>query len=246
MNLIVGNWKMNKTPSEALEYINEFKPLVDEIKQTETVIAAPFIYLPMLKKECSKTNIKLAAQNIFYEIEGAFTGEISGKMIKPFAEYVIIGHSERRKYFNETDDIINKKINSTLVSNLKVILCVGESLQHRKDKKTTAFVNMQIKNALKDVKKIDNIVIAYEPIWAIGTGKTASAKQAEEVHFFIRKIIEKMYGIKVARELRIIYGGSVNHLNAKKLINMPNINGLLAGGASLDPISFSKIINSAK
>jgi triosephosphate isomerase (TIM) len=240
VKLVVANWKMNKTAGEAVSFIGDFKNLVEKSKN-EIVICAPFTSLSGLKKNIKKTGIKLGAQNMHYEEQGAFTGEISPLMLKEFCDYVILGHSERRQFFKETDGIINKKIKAALKNDLKVILCVGETLEQRKSNKTEATIRSQLNESLKDVEELKNIVVAYEPIWAIGTGKNASPHQAQEVHSFIRELLNKNHKNS---NMRIIYGGSVNENNAKDLLKMQNIDGALVGGASLDPKSFANVCNS--
>ncbi|MAE43052.1 triose-phosphate isomerase [Candidatus Woesearchaeota archaeon] len=241
--LIAANWKMNKTIKETVSFINDFKNLIKKIKNVEIVICPPFTSLNESSKLLKSSNIRLGAQNIHYENKGAFTGEISPVMIKELAEYVVLGHSERRQYFNETNQLINKKIKAALKNKLKVILCIGETLQQRESNKTTDIIENQIKNCLKDINEMKNIAIAYEPIWAIGTGKTASPEQAEETHKFIRQLLKKLYNENISNNARIIYGGSVNEKNAKALLKMKNIDGALVGGASLEPETFSKICN---
>lgn len=239
--LIAANWKMNKTIEESIDFIKEFKNLINN--NNEIVIAPPFTALQEVKKAIVGTNIKLAAQNMHYEDEGAYTGEISPLMLKELVDYVILGHSERRQFFNETDQLINKKIKTALKNKLKVILCIGETLEQRENNKTNDVIKEQVENCLKEINEIENITIAYEPIWAIGTGKTATAEQAEEVHKFIRELIKNLYNEDVSNKIRILYGGSVNPDNIKSLIEMENIDGALVGGASLEPKSFSEIVN---
>lgn len=241
--LIAANWKMNKNREEAVSFIDEFKELVKDIKDTEIVICPSFTSLCRLKKLVENTNIKLGAQNMHFEEEGAFTGEISALMLKDFCEYVILGHSERREVFNEDDELINKKIRAALRNGLKPILCIGETLEQRESNETMDIIKNQLKNCLNDVneKEMKNIVIAYEPVWAIGTGKNATPKQAEEVHKFIRDLLSKMYDKTIAENTRILYGGSMKPKNAKELLSMQDINGGLVGGASLDAKSFAKV-----
>mgnify|MGYP001227504960 CR=1 FL=1 len=243
--LIAANWKMNKDIKEAVSFINKFKNLIKNIKNTEIVICAPFTSLSEIKKLIKTTNIKLGAQNMHFEEKGAFTGEISGLMLKDIVEYVILGHSERRQIFHETDDLINKKIESALKNKLKPILCIGETLQQRNNNKTMKIIKNQLKGCLKNVSndEMKNIVVAYEPVWAIGTGKNATPEQAEEVHKFIRELLSKMYNETISKNTRIIYGGSMKPNNARELLSMPNINGGLVGGASLDAKSFGEICN---
>ncbi|MEM4397666.1 MAG: triose-phosphate isomerase [Candidatus Woesearchaeota archaeon] len=236
-----GNWKMHKTSKEALDYLKKFIPLISDVKH-EIVLAVPFTLLPVLKTKLKNSNVKLAAQNIFYENQGAFTGEISPLMVKEYAYYVIIGHSERRQYFNETDEIINKKIKAALNNQLKLIFCVGETYEQRAIDETNLVIERQILNGLKGLnsENLKNIIIAYEPVWAIGTGKVALPEQAEEVHSFIKSLIKKNFNL----EIKVIYGGSVNPENSTSLLKMPNIDGCLPGGSSLEPETFAKIIKS--
>lgn len=236
---------MNKTPKEALELIETLKPLVGENEKTEVVFCPPFVSLVLAAQAVKGTNIKIGAQNMYYEENGAYTGEVAPEMIKECGcEYVILGHSERRRYFGETDEIVNKKVLKAFEHDLKPIICVGETLEQREQGITVDLVRMQVKIALKDVKPEDakKAVIAYEPIWAIGTGRTATSVQAEEVCGAIRQVVSEIYGEEVAEEIRVQYGGSVNAGNAAELFAMPNIDGGLVGGASLKA-DFAKIVN---
>jgi triosephosphate isomerase len=239
--LIAANWKMNKTVKESLSFIKEFKSLIKT--NNEIVIAPPFTALEEAKKAIKNTNIKLAAQNMHQEEEGAFTGEISAGMVKELCEYVILGHSERRQFFGETNKLINKKIQTALKHKLKVILCIGETLEERESNKTMDVIKTQIEGCLNGMNGMENITIAYEPIWAIGTGKTATTEQAEEVHKGIRELLSKTYDKNTASKTLILYGGSVKPSNIENLIEMENIDGALVGGASLEPKSFSGITN---
>jgi triosephosphate isomerase len=243
---IAGNWKMHKNKEDAIKYLDDFKLFVKDVSETEIVLGVPFTLLETVSRECKKTNIKIAAQNMSYEESGALTGEISANMICDFAEYVIIGHSERRKYFHETNEIINKKINIALKHNLKVKFCLGETQEQRNSNQTNSVIETQFREALSGLnqEQIKSIVIAYEPVWAIGTGNTASPDQAEEVHVFIRELVSQLFNQEIAAKTRIIYGGSVKPENASEILSMPNINGCLPGGASLDPSKFSNIIKS--
>jgi len=241
-SLLIANWKMNMDIKEAISFINNFKKYIRNIKNADIVICPPFTILNKINESIKNTNIKLGAQNMYFEEEGAFTGEISALMLRDVGcEYVILGHSERRKYFDENDELINKKIKTALKNNLRPILCIGETLEERNNNKTMKIIKNQLMNCLKNIDEtgMKNITIAYEPIWAIGTGKNATPSQAEEVHKFIRKLLSNMY--KNSNNVRIIYGGSVKGNNIKELISMKNINGALVGGASLDPKSFSCI-----
>ncbi len=243
--VIAGNWKMNKTPSETATFINE---LSDKVKQTKDIVicAVPFICIPAALKASKRTKLKIAAQNMHYEDKGAFTGEVSAEMLVDLGvQYVIIGHSERRQYYNETDATVNKKVIKALKAGLKPIICVGESLEQRETGVTADFVRYQVGYALNGVSAEDmkNIVIAYEPIWAIGTGKTATNEQANEVCKTIRQALNEKYGKKVANATYIQYGGSVNVKNAAELFSMSDIDGGLVGGASLKSDDFCKIVN---
>lgn len=242
---IAGNWKMYKTVDEAKMYAEEFKN--NQIKSdVEVAICAPYTHLKTLIEAFEGTDVKIGAQNMHYEEEGAFTGEISGRMLKDMGvDYCIIGHSERRQYFNETDDKINKKLHTALKNQIKPILCVGEVLSERDDGRALDVVTKQLKNALIGIgdDQILELTIAYEPVWAIGTGRTAGPEQANEMCGHIRTVIKNMYGENNADRIVIQYGGSVKPENATELLNMDQIDGALVGGASLDPISFAEIIN---
>lgn len=241
-SFISANWKMNKTVDETVLFLKEFIPLVKDVKDVDIVIAPPFTALHTAFSIIKDTNINLAAQNVFYEEKGAYTGEISPSMLSEIGcSYVIIGHSERRQYFNETDDIVNKKINVAKKYGLAIIMCIGESLSERESGKTLDVLKRQLINGLKGISP-DNIVIAYEPIWAIGTGKTATTEQAQEAHSFIRKELRSLYN-DVADDIRILYGGSVTPDNIKALMACTDVDGALVGGASLKPDSFAKLVN---
>lgn len=242
--IVAGNWKMNMTPASAVELINSLK---DKINTTdvEVVVCPPFVCLPTVLDAVKGTNIGVGAQNMHFEESGAFTGEIAPKMLVELGvKYVVLGHSERRQYFAETDETVNKKVLKAIEHNLVPIICVGESLEEREQGVTIDLVRLQTKIALKDVKAEDakNVVIAYEPIWAIGTGKTATSAQAEEVCKAIREVVAEIYSQEVADAVRVQYGGSVNGANANELFNMGNIDGGLVGGASLKE-EFTSIVN---
>ena len=244
--IIAGNWKMNKSPIETKEYFNKFNDLVKEAK-SKIILCVPFVDIQVAQESTQNTNISIGAQNVYYIDSGAYTGEISPKMLKDMnVEYVIIGHSERRQYFNEVDDIVNLKIKAALENNLKPILCVGETLEQREKGIQNEIISLQIINALKDIDKeqIKNVIIAYEPVWAIGTGKTATAIDANNSIIVIRNEIANIYGVEVANDICILYGGSVKSENAHELFSMPDIDGGLVGGASLEPEEFAKIVNS--
>ncbi len=243
--VIAGNWKMNKTPEEAKKFMSEFIPLVENSKN-EVIICAPFLDLKCLAKHTKGTNVKIGAQNMHWEETGAYTGEISGSMLKSIGvEYVIIGHSERRQYFAETDETVNKKIKSALENELKPILCVGESLQEKEAGITNKVITNQTRLALEGLSsgQVENIIIAYEPIWAIGTGKTATSQDANNSIKEIRDEICKIYGQTIAQRVIIQYGGSVKPENSKELFSTSDIDGALVGGASLKPEDFAKIVN---
>ena len=236
---------MNMLPNEAMSFIENLAPKVKE-GQKEVILCVPYIDLFYSLLAAQQTNIKIGAQNMHFEDKGAYTGEISGEMLEAIrVEYVIIGHSERRQYFNETDESVNKKIKSALNHNLKPIVCVGETLEQKEMGKAEEIITSQVKKALDGLepKSLENVIIAYEPIWAIGTGKTATKEDANNSIKAIRKEIEKNYGENVAENIIILYGGSVNKDNAKELFNMSDIDGGLVGGASLKLDDFEKIIN---
>jgi triosephosphate isomerase (TIM) len=242
---IAGNWKMNKTVGEALDLIRELRTAVSGVKGVEVAVAPPFTALHPVHKELEGSSIRLAAQNLYWEEKGAFTGEISPLMLKEVGcQYAIIGHSERRQFFGESDETVNRRIKAALATGLKVIFCIGETLMEREEAKTFSVIERQVSGGLKGLsdKESKNMTIAYEPVWAIGTGKTATPEQAEEVHRFIREKMEKLYSRDVSEETRIQYGGSVTPDNVKGLMNQPNIDGALVGGASLKVESFSKIV----
>lgn len=243
--VIAGNWKMNMLPNEAIEFIEKFEPLVKDTKN-EVILCVPYIDLFYSLLSAQNTNIKIGAQNMHFAENGAYTGEISAKMLKSIGvEYVIIGHSERRQYFNETDETVNKKIKAAFENELKPIVCVGETLEERENGKTVEIITNQTKLALDGLtpEQVKNTMIAYEPIWAIGTGKTATSEDANNSIKEIRKKIEEIYGKDVAECVIIQYGGSVKSTNAKELFTTSDIDGGLVGGASLKPEEFAKIVN---
>ena len=245
--IIAGNWKMNKTPSEAVALVRDLLPLVADAK-AEVVVCPTYVCLPAVAEALKGSNVKLGAQNLHFEKSGAFTGEISADMLKEIGvEYVIIGHSERRQYFAETDETVNKRAKAALAGGLKPIICVGESLTQREQGVTEELIRMQVKIALNGVTadELKNVVIAYEPIWAIGTGKTATADQAEEVCAAIRKVVGELYGADAAKALTVQYGGSMNPKNAEELLSKPDVDGGLIGGASLKADQFAVIVEAA-
>ena len=242
--IVAGNWKMNMSPARAVELINSLKDKIDTT-EVDVVVCPPFVCLPAVLEAVEGTAISVGAQNMHFEENGAYTGEVAPSMLVELGvKYVIIGHSERRQYFGETDETVNKKVLKAIEHNLLPIICVGESLAEREQGVTIDLVRLQTKIALKDVKAEDakKVVIAYEPIWAIGTGRTATSQQAEEVCKAIRNVVAEIYGSEVADEVRVQYGGSVNAGNANELFNMGNIDGGLVGGASLKE-EFASIVN---
>ena len=242
---IAGNWKMNKTVEEALFLVRELKGSLKEVKEVEVAVAPPFTALYPISQELKGSSIHLASQNLLWEEKGAFTGEISAGMLKECGcHYAIIGHSERRQYFSETDDTVNRRIKAAFNHGLKVIFCIGETLQEREGKKTFSVVERQLEGGFKGIgeKEMEQIVLAYEPVWAIGTGKTATPEQAEEVHRFIRQKLERLYSKRVSESVRIQYGGSVTPENIKGLMDQEDIDGALVGGASLKAESFARIV----
>ena len=245
--VVAGNWKMNKTPAESAAFVRELASQVKEIDETEIIVGVPFTSLPAVVAEAAGTNIKVAAQNLHYEAKGAYTGEIAADMLKDLGvDYVIIGHSERRQYFAETDETVNKKVHAALAASLKPIVCVGESLNEREQGITEEVVRRQVKVAFLGITadQAKCIVVAYEPIWAIGTGKTATNEQANEVCHIIRALLCELYGAEVAACVKIQYGGSVTAANAEELFAMGDIDGGLVGGASLKVADFTKIAHS--
>ena len=242
--IIAGNWKMHKTIAEALEFVNEVKDRVNNDK-VEAVICAPFTLLKDLKQATKGTNIKIGAQNMHFEEKGAFTGEISPLMLKELdMDYVVIGHSERRQYFNETDETVNKKVLKALEVGIDPILCVGETLEEREAGNTKDVCKVQVEKALENVSKenLAKVVIAYEPVWAIGTGKTATSEDANDVIAYIREVVANLYG-ELANEVRIQYGGSVKPSNVAEIMNQSDIDGALVGGASLEANDYVELVN---
>ena len=243
--VIAGNWKMNMLPDETINFIKEFTPLVKDT-ENEVILCVPYTDLFYALLNAQDTNIKIGAQNMHFEESGAYTGEVSGKMLKSIGvEYVIIGHSERRQYFAETDETVNKKLKAAFTYGLKPIVCVGETLEEREQGKTIDVITRQTRLALEGLtnEQVKNTIIAYEPIWAIGTGKTATADDANDSVKKIREEVAKIYGNDVAECVIIQYGGSVKSSNARELFTKSDIDGGLVGGASLKPEEFSKIVN---
>ena len=243
--IIAGNWKMNMLPNEAMKFIEDLSPVVKK-GENEVILCVPYIDLFYSLLTAQGTNIKIGAQNMHWEEKGAYTGEISGLMLQALkVEYVIIGHSERRQYFAETDETVNLKVHSALKNNLKPIICVGETLEQKESGKTEEVITNQTRLALQNLTKdqVCNIIIAYEPIWAIGTGKTATSEDANNSIKSIREEIANIYGKDIAENIRILYGGSVKSSNAEELFNTSDIDGALIGGASLNVEEFAQIIS---
>ena len=246
--IIAGNWKMNKTLSETKLFAEELKPMLGKHKWCEVVLCVPYVNIPAAIRMFKDTRVSIGAENCHYEASGAFTGEVAPEMLKEIGvKYVIIGHSERRSYYNETDFTVNKKVHAALEAGLTPIVCVGESLEQRELGVTQELISYQVKAALSGLEaaQVRHVVIAYEPLWAIGTGKTATAEQAGEVCCHIRAVIRSLYGARVARAVTIQYGGSMNAKNAAELLAQPDVYGGLIGGASLKAPDFMTIINSA-
>jgi triosephosphate isomerase len=244
--ILAGNWKMNMTATQARELAAKLIPLVSAVKDRDIVLGPPFTSLQSVAETIKGTNVSLAAQNFHWEDKGAFTGEISADMLLDLGcKYVIIGHSERRLYFGESDETVNKKTRQALKKGLLPIVCVGETLAEREAGKLNEIISRQVTGGLKDLtpEEMRRVVIAYEPVWAIGTGKTASPEQANEVHALIRQKIRSLYDAEIAEGLRIQYGGSVTPDNVSSLMAMPDIDGALVGGASLRPESFAALVN---
>ena len=242
--IIAGNWKMNMTPAECTKLIGELKPLVAGAK-CDVVVCPPFVDLAAAKEALAGSDIRLGAQNVHWADKGAYTGETSVAMLRELGvEYAIIGHSERRQFFGETDEGVNKRARAALSGGITPIVCVGESLEQREGGETEAWVGAQTEAALRDMsaEEVGQVVIAYEPIWAIGTGRTATSEQANETIAVIRDAVKKLYGDAVAQTVRIQYGGSMNPKNAAELMGMPNIDGGLIGGASLKALDFSQVV----
>ena len=246
--IIAGNWKMNKTASETKKFAEELKTVLPKAKWCEVVVCVPAVNIQAAIKAFKDMRVSIGAQNLFYEKSGAYTGEVSADMLKDLGvKYVIIGHSERRQYFGETDVSVNKKVHAALEAGLHPIICVGESLEQREMGITMELIALQIKAALCGVpaEKVRKCVVAYEPVWAIGTGKTATAEQAAEVCTLIRTTIRHMYGARIARSVTIQYGGSMKPSNAAELLAQPDIDGGLIGGAALKARDFTDIVNAA-
>lgn len=247
--VIAGNWKMNFTPAEAKAFIEEVKPLVAGKNNCDVIFCAPYVDIAPAMEAAAGSNIKIGAENVHFAEKGAYTGEVSAKMLTSMGvEYVIIGHSERRQYFGETDETVNKRTKAALAAGMKVILCLGEVKEQRLGGITNEVVSMQTKLDLKDVtsEELKNVIIAYEPVWAIGTGLTATPEQADETCGVIRATVAELYGKDAAEAITIQYGGSMNDGNAKELLAKENVDGGLIGGASLVASKFSAIVDAAQ
>jgi triosephosphate isomerase len=243
--LIAGNWKMHKTSAEAIAFVQQFRPLISKTADRDIMIAPGFTALEATAAALKGSGVELGAQDLFWETEGAFTGQVSPKMLSAAGcRYVIIGHSERRQYFGETDETVNRKIRAAVKAGLVPVMCVGESGKERDAGLTLPVLDKQVKDGLKSMvaDELGSLVIAYEPVWAIGTGQTATAEQAQEAHRFIRSLVEGLLGTKLAAAVRILYGGSVKPENISELMAMTDIDGALVGGASLKPDSFARIV----
>jgi len=241
--LIAGNWKLNKTLPESVELVGALKTAVKDVENVEILVAPPFTAISMLATKLAGSNIKLGAQNCWYEESGAFTGEVSPTLLKDAGcDYIIVGHSERRQLFGESNEIINKKVKAVLAADISCILCIGETLEQRESDQMFDILTAQVKEGLAGVTDMQRIVIAYEPVWAIGTGKTATSEQAQEVHSFVRGLVQGLYDPETAAATRILYGGSVKPDNVDELMSMDDVDGALVGGASLKADDFARIV----
>jgi triosephosphate isomerase len=247
--LIAGNWKMFKTLQETVFYVKQLRALVSHTRGVEVVVAPPFTALHAAAEAARGSNIALAAQNVYWEREGAFTGEVSAPMLREAgAEYVIIGHSERRTLFGETDVDVNRKLRALMAADLSPILCIGETLEQREANQTLAVLDRQVQQGLDNIsaEQVSDFVLAYEPVWAIGTGRTATADQAQEAHAHIRARLRQWFGADAAERCRVLYGGSVKPDNIASLIAQPDVDGALVGGASLDVRAFNEIVQKSR
>jgi triosephosphate isomerase len=240
--IVAGNWKMNTTVAEAERLVLEMLDSLDRIEGVEKVLCPPFVSLVGIGMMLENSSIKLGAQNMYFESKGAYTGEVSPLMLKELCEFVILGHSERRWYFGETDETVNRKVRAALANRLKPILCVGERLEENEAGKTQEVIDRQVRGALNGVESVPDLVVAYEPVWAIGTGKAASGKQAAATIQFIRDVVSEIWNKSVAQDLRVLYGGSVTSANIGEFIALPEIDGALVGGASLKADEFVDIV----
>ena len=241
--LIAGNWKLHKTLTEAVDLVGALKTAVKDVENVEILIAPPYTAISMLATKLAGSNIKLGAQNCYFEASGAYTGEVSAPLLKDAGcDYIIVGHSERRQIFGESDQTINNKVKAVLAAGVSCILCIGETLEEREKGDMLDVLTRQIKEGLSDVTDMENIVIAYEPVWAIGTGKTATSEQAQEVHSFVRGLLQGLYDQQTAMATRILYGGSVKPENVDELMGQDDVDGALVGGASLKADDFARIV----
>ncbi len=240
--MIAGNWKMNTTVEEAVQLVNEMRPALEQIGNVEKVVCPPFVSLASVKELLAGSSLKLGAQNLYFQEKGAYTGEISPLMLADLCEFVIIGHSERRQYFNETGEIVNQKVLAALRVGLKPILCLGERLEENEAGKTEKIVTEQLRLSLDAVNRPDSLTIAYEPVWAIGTGRAATGKQANETIGLIRQRLSELYDTEFAQSVRLLYGGSVTAGNTAEFMREPEIDGALVGGASLSATEFASIV----
>ena len=240
--MIAGNWKMNTTVGEATELVKTMRDKLEKISNVDKVICPPFVSLAPVGELIKDSSVKLGAQNLYFAEKGAYTGEISPLMLADLCEFVIIGHSERRQYFNETGEVVNKKIVAALQVGLKPILCIGERLEENEAGKTEEVVTEQLESSMAGIEDPNGLIIAYEPVWAIGTGKAATGEQANETISFIRQNIARLYNDKIAQDIRILYGGSVTSANAAEFMHQPEIDGALVGGASLKATEFFSIV----
>jgi triosephosphate isomerase len=240
--MIAGNWKMNTTLDEAKALVSEMLPGLDAIKGVDKAVCPPFISLAAIRDLLKRSSVKLGAQNLYFEEKGAYTGEISPLMLAGLCEMVIIGHSERRQYYGDTGEWVNKKVEAALKAGLKPILCIGEKLEENEAGKTAEVVTTQLKEAMEGIEYPEDFIIAYEPVWAIGTGKAATAQQANDTIGLIRRNMAELYGKDAADDVRILYGGSVTAANATELMGQPEIDGALVGGASLKAADFISIV----
>jgi len=246
---IAGNWKMFKTVQEAVVFVKELRRVVKDVTGVEIVVAPPFTAVHAVAEAARNTNIGVAAQDLYWEREGAFTGEVSPGMIKEAgAEYAIVGHSERRRLFGESDQIVNRKVMAAIAESLTPIVCIGETLEEREREETLAVLDRQIKEGLKTftAAQVGDLIVAYEPVWAIGTGRNATAAQAEDAHAHIRGRLREWFGAEAADRCHLIYGGSVKPENIRELIVQPDVDGALVGGASLDVESFAGIVTACR
>ena len=243
--IITGNWKMNNNSAESVELVSQLRKMISGVKEVEVVVAPPYTALGFVATAIKGSTIALSSQNIFWEEKGAFTGEISPSMLKDIGcQYAIIGHSERRQYFGETNETVNKRLKAALDASLTPIVCIGETLEEREADKTLSVIEKQVKEGFAGISsgEMEKIVIAYEPVWAIGTGKTATPEQAQEIHQFIRGMLAQVFDEGVAEGIRILYGGSVKPDNVDQLMSQKDIDGALVGGASLKADSFARIV----